>query len=106
MQLLGEQVNTEVAVLASSSRGRDADDLARTALQDQDVAHADVVARDGDGVGNTARLVERPRSARGTADLMVVVVVEDFVGHFVKSVTDRVMMSRFVVISHSRLLSA
>ena len=51
VQLLGEQVNTEVTVLASGTRGGDADDLARAALKDQDVAHADVVARDGDGVG-------------------------------------------------------
>jgi hypothetical protein len=52
VQLLGEEVNTEVTVLASLSRGGDADDLARTALQDQQVANPDVVARDGNGVGN------------------------------------------------------
>lgn len=52
VQLLGEEVNTKVAVLASLSRGGDADDLARTALQDQQVADPDVVAGDGDGVGN------------------------------------------------------
>jgi len=52
VKLLGEQVNTKVAVLASLSRGGNADDLARTALQDQQVADPDVVARDGDGVGN------------------------------------------------------
>jgi hypothetical protein len=39
-------------VLAGLSRGGDADDLARTALQDQQVADPDVVAGDGDGVGN------------------------------------------------------
>jgi hypothetical protein len=50
MKLLGEQVNTEVAVLASLGGGGDADDLARTALKDQEVANADVVAGDGDGV--------------------------------------------------------
>jgi len=52
VKLLGEQVNTKVAVLASLSRGGNADDLARTALQDQQVADPDVMARDGDGVGN------------------------------------------------------
>jgi hypothetical protein len=52
VQLLGEEVNTEVTVLTSLSRGGDANDLARTALQDQQVADPDVVARDGDGVGN------------------------------------------------------
>jgi hypothetical protein len=53
MKLLGEQVNTEVTVLASLGGGGDADDLARTSLQDQEIANADVVARDGDGVGGS-----------------------------------------------------
>jgi hypothetical protein len=48
MELLGEQVNTEVTVLASLGGGGDADDLARAALKDQEVANADVVAGDGD----------------------------------------------------------
>lgn len=43
MQLLGEEINTQVAVLASGSGGGDANDLARTALKDQEIAHADVV---------------------------------------------------------------
>lgn len=51
VQLLGEEVNTEVAVLASGRRGRDANDLARTALEHQEVTQADVVAGDGDSVG-------------------------------------------------------
>lgn len=51
VQLLGEEVDTEVAVLSGGGAGRDADDLARAALQHQEVAHADVVAGDGDGVG-------------------------------------------------------
>jgi len=51
MELLREEVNTQVAVLAGLRRGGDADDLARTALEDQEIANADVVARDGDGVG-------------------------------------------------------
>ena len=51
MELLGEEVNTEVAVLASLGGGGDADDLARAALKDQEIANADVVAGDGDGVG-------------------------------------------------------
>lgn len=50
MQLLGEEVDTEVSVLASGRGGGNADDLARAALQDQEVAEADVVAGDGDGV--------------------------------------------------------
>jgi len=51
MELLGEQVNTEVAVLAGGGRGRDADDLARAVLEDEEVTKANVVARDGDGAG-------------------------------------------------------
>jgi hypothetical protein len=53
MELLGEKVNTEVTVLASLGGGGDADDLARAALQNQEIADADVVARDGDGVGRS-----------------------------------------------------
>lgn len=53
MELLGEEVNTEVAVLARLGRGGDADDLARAALEDQEIANADVVAGDGDGVGRS-----------------------------------------------------
>jgi hypothetical protein len=53
MELLGEEVNTEVAVLASLGGGGDADDLARTALEDQEVANADVVARDSDSLGGS-----------------------------------------------------
>jgi len=52
MELLGEEVNTEVAMLTSLGRGSDADDLARATLKDQEIANADVVARDGDGVGS------------------------------------------------------
>lgn len=50
MELLGEEVDTKVAVLASLGGGSDADDLARAALKDQEIANADVVARDGNGV--------------------------------------------------------
>jgi hypothetical protein len=53
MELLGEEVNTEVAVLASLGGGGDADDLARTALKDQEVANADVVAGDSDSLGGS-----------------------------------------------------
>lgn len=54
MQLLGEQVNTEVTVLASGRRSGDANDLAGTALEHQEVAKTDVVAGDGDSVGDIA----------------------------------------------------
>jgi len=51
MKLLGEEVDTEITVLAGLSRSGDADDLARATLQNQEIANANVVARDGDGVG-------------------------------------------------------
>lgn len=50
VQLLGEEVNTKVAVLASGRRGRDADDLAWSALEHQEVTQTDVVAGDGHSV--------------------------------------------------------
>lgn len=49
VKLLGEQVNTEVTMLASLCRGSDADDLARTVLEDDQVTNADVVAGDSEG---------------------------------------------------------
>jgi len=52
MELLGEEVNTEVTVLAGLGRGGNANDLARATLKDQEIANANVVARDGDGVGS------------------------------------------------------
>lgn len=61
MQLLGEQVHTEIAVLAGGGRSRDADDLAWPALQQQDIAQADVVAGDGNRAGEVVLL-----TARGT----------------------------------------
>ena len=78
VQLLGEQVDTEVAVLASGRRGGDADHLARTTLEHQEVAQADVVAGDGDGVGEVrlARVTgARTRSSRLPVDVNVNVVV-------------------------------
>jgi hypothetical protein len=51
MELLGEEVDAEVAVLTGLGRRGDADDLARAALEDQEVTDADVVAGDGDCVG-------------------------------------------------------
>jgi len=49
MKLLGEQINTEITMLTSLGGGGDANHLARASLQDQEIANANVVARDGDG---------------------------------------------------------
>lgn len=125
MQLLGEEVDSQVAVLTSLSGGGDADDLARTTLQDQKIANADVVAGDGDGVGSGHGSAG---AVRGTltwgrhgyfavtdddilvtlvAVLVLVVVVtsafegvEDAVGGLVKTVAERVVVAVLVVVSH------
>lgn len=52
MQLAGEEVDAEVAVLSRGGRGGDANNLARTALEDDDIAEANVVAGNGDSVGS------------------------------------------------------
>lgn len=48
VELLGEEVDSQVAVLASGGGGGDADDLAGVALKEEDVADPDMVAWDGD----------------------------------------------------------
>lgn len=74
VQLLGKEVDTKVAVLASGRRGRDTDHLARAALEHQEVAEADVVAGDGDGVrGVVAR---GAGTRRGSTALLVDVHVD------------------------------
>lgn len=59
MQLLGEEVNAQVSVLTGGGGGGDADDLARTTLEDQEIAETDVVAWDGDGVWGVGWLGDR-----------------------------------------------
>jgi len=51
VELLREEVNPKVAVLTGLGGCGDADDLARTTLEDEKVSDADVVAGDGNGVG-------------------------------------------------------
>jgi len=91
VQLLGEEVHTKVAMLASGSRGADADDLARAGLKHQDVAKANVVAGDSDSVGHESggSLIAAGRAAGGAvgadglADLnmlMAIVVVVTHLG--------------------------
>ncbi len=101
MQLLGEEVDAEVAVLAGSRRGADADDLARAALQDEDVAQADVVARDGHRVGGGGAALGRAGArAADLADLaeldtlgVVAFGVDDPVSKLVQAVAERVVVA-------------
>lgn len=77
LELAGEEVDTEVAVLAGLGGDRDADDLAGATLQDQDVANADEVARDGDvlaGGRTTVAGLNNADVGGGRGDLFVVVV--------------------------------
>lgn len=130
VQLLGEQVNTEIAVLASLCRGGDADDLAWAALEDEQVTDADVVAWDGDGVwspsvargavgtsawcthGDLAVLdndvfFDTLSAARVVVRVVVVVALEwvqDLVSGAANSVAEGVVVSVFVVISHVPLV--
>jgi hypothetical protein len=107
MELLGEEVDTEITVLASGSRGRDANDLARAALEDEDIAEANVVAGDGHSVGLVGRLLSGNRDTRATAltnlaELNTVMAfrVEYTVSHLVKPSTERVIVPVLVVVAH------
>lgn len=115
VQLAGEEVDTEVAVLTSGSRGRDADDLAGTALEHDKVANADVVAGDADGVGETAlaiALVAAGSRGRAVAlaDLNVNVLlarVDNAVRQVVEALAEGVVVAVVVVVTHllGRLLN-
>jgi hypothetical protein len=104
--LLGEEVNTQVSVLASRSRGGDADDLARTTLKDQEIANADVVTGNGDSVGRTRGFNRALGSSlRSSAylnvnffRLMMVLVmmrfsIEDTVSRLVETVAEGVVVT-------------
>ena len=121
MELLGEEVDSEVAVLAGLGRSRDTDDLAGTALQDQEVTDADVVAGDGDGVVGTATTLDiadgltlaiaDTRRATLTVFLLddyllaLMLVarvegVENTVGGLLETMTERVVVTFVIVVTH------
>lgn len=76
VELLGEDIDTEVAGLASGGRLGDLDDGAGTALEDEGITEADVVGGNDDGVGNVG--LSRVTGA-GTRHSVVMVTA----GHFV-----------------------
>jgi hypothetical protein len=119
LQLAGEQVDTEVTVLAGLGGDGDADDLARTALKDQDVANADEVDGDGDGLAggalvtglHNADLLANTFGEAGWATLvsddfltvMVVMVVEgvqNAVGSTLHATAEGVVLTLVVVVTH------
>jgi len=122
MELLGEEVYSEVTVLSRLGRGGDANDLAGTALQDQEVADADVVAWNGNGLGRTTTtlnvadsLVHSIADSRRAMLTMMMILfnyhlltlmlgserVEDTVSGLLKTMTERVVMTFVVVVSHA-----
>ena len=118
LQLAGEEVDTEVAVLAGLGGDRDADDLARAALEDQDVADADEVAGDGDGLAGGGTAVAGLNNADvggGRSDLFMVVStsvgrsvgvggvgegVGDAVDSAANATAERVVFTFVVVVTH------
>lgn len=117
LQLAGEEVDTQVAVLAGLGGDRDADDLAGAALQDEDVANADEVAGDGDGLADGAAvaglhdadlLADAVAVAGRTAlvahdDILTVMVVEgveDAVSSTLDAAAERVVVTLVVVVTH------
>jgi hypothetical protein len=99
MQLLGEEVNTEVSVLTSLGRGGDADDLAWAVLEDDKVTNADVVAWDGEG-GVLGDVVDR----RDVGGLLVGVVGRLLVGVVVNVVVLSHVGGRFRLVGGDRLV--
>jgi hypothetical protein len=104
MQLLGEEVHAQVSVLASRWGGSDADDLARTALEDQQVADSDVVGWDGNGVGRVggddgARSRLGATASNGNINLLTIMVVvmvaatDDAFSGTVETVSERVVVA-------------
>lgn len=53
VKLLGKEINSQVAVLTGLSRGGDTDNLTGTTLEDQEIANADVMAGNGNGVSHS-----------------------------------------------------
>jgi hypothetical protein len=119
MELLREEVNTEITVLACLGRGGDTDDLARAALKDEKVANANVVAGDGDGVWHRTASVVAVRFGVVRAadftipdddffavDFVVAVMtaavdrVDDVVSSSLQTTAEGVVLSVVVVVAH------
>ena len=120
MELLREEVYSEIAVLASLSRCGDTNDLAGTALKHQKVTNTDVVTRDGDGLRSPSPSLDITNILRHSFtdagrttlallflnDYLLTLVLgcermENAVGCFLEAVTERVIVSLVVVVSHS-----
>jgi len=105
-------------VLAGSRRGGDADNLARTALKDQKVTEADVVAGNGYGVRHVGLFGASGRADRSRARgaytdvnffpvnmimmllLMMMGTPRQLVGSTVETVTEGMVVSIFIIVTH------
>jgi hypothetical protein len=104
MQLLGEEIDTQVSVLTSGSGGGDSDDLARATLKDQEITEADVVAWDGDSVWGIGWLGGRGTRTLGAwasysnvnlfpINMVVMMTSKDTISSTVETVTEGVIVT-------------
>lgn len=111
LQLAGEEIDTEVTVLAGLGGDRDTDHLARAALEDQDVADANEVAGDGDGLarGTAVAGLDDANVLTGGDDVLAGVRllairvgegVHDTVGSALNATAERVVLAVVVVVTH------
>jgi hypothetical protein len=114
MQLLSEEINTQVSMLPSGRRSCDADDLARTTLKDQEISDADVVAGNGNGVGSGGVFGDTADGRLAiTCDgnvnffplaVMVMMVMrwetKDSIRSTVKTMAEGVIVTIFIVVTH------
>ena len=115
LQLLGEEINPQIAVLAGLSRSRDTDDLARTALEHNEVANTNMVGGDRHGAGSDASgtlneaIVLAGRLLAVTLDnshLFTLVAtamdrMQEAVGGTLDAATEGVVAAFVVVVAHS-----
>lgn len=112
LELAGEQVDTEVTVLAGLGRDRDADHLAGAALKDQDVADANEVAGDGDGLAGSTAVAGLDDTdiltgswgwrALVVNNFLVAVVerVQQVIGRTLNATAEGVVLTLVVVVTH------
>lgn len=111
MKLTGEEVDTEVAVLASLRRDGDTDHLARTSLEDEEITDTDEVNGDGDTLlaGDTATRLDDTNLLTGTRrstsldnNLLTLMVerMEEAVGSTLNAAAEGVVVTFVVVVTH------
>lgn len=100
VELLGEQVNTEKAVLAGSLGGADLDNLAWTVLEHHNVTLADMVGWYGDGVWDALTGAGRGTGVDIHVDVWLGATVDHTIGGAVKSLAERVVVTILIVVTH------